>query len=79
MADSIKYALHKTIDETDNEELLQAVYTILTTNKEDKNIFDLTEEQLQTLKEREEAYLSGKSKIYTWDEVKNRLNPDSNV
>ncbi len=76
---SIKQALHQTIENIDNEELLQAVYTILTVNKEDKNYFDLTEEQLQLLKEREEAYLSGKSKTYTLQEVKTRLKPKTNV
>ncbi|MEO6455175.1 MAG: hypothetical protein ABIN97_13940 [Ginsengibacter sp.] len=70
---SIKKALHKTIEETDNEELLQAVYTILIATREGKNGFDLTEAELQLLKEREEGYLSGKSKTYTWEEVKSRL------
>lgn len=76
---SIKQALHQTIENIDNEELLQAVYTFLTLNKEDKNYFDLTQEQLQLLKEREEAYLYGKSKTYTWQEVKTRLKPKTNV
>ncbi len=76
---SIKKALHKTIGDTDNEELLQAIYTILTAIKEEKNGFDLTEEELQLLKEREEGYLSGKSKTYTWEKVKSRLKPKTNV
>ncbi len=78
MPDSIKQALLKEIEQTENEKLLHAVYTILTCGKNESDL-ELTEEQLQMLKEREEAYLSGKSKAYTWDEVKLRLKPRTNV
>jgi len=45
------------------------------TESEKKNIYNdgLSEEQEKVLKEREEEYLSGNVKIYSWEEVKSDL------
>ena len=39
----------------------------------DKGQFTLTEEHLKILDERRKNHLSGKSKSFSWDEVKNSL------
>jgi hypothetical protein len=39
----------------------------------EKDEFVLTEEHVKILDERRENHLSGKSKSYSWDEVKNSL------
>jgi hypothetical protein len=39
----------------------------------DKDDFVLTEEHIQILDERRKKHLSGESKSYSWDEVKNSL------
>lgn len=39
----------------------------------DKDEFTLTEEHIKILDERRNKHLSGESKSYSWDEVKNSL------
>lgn len=41
--------------------------------KIEKDEFVLTEEQLEVLDERRKKHLSGESKSYSWDEIKNSL------
>jgi len=41
--------------------------------KVEKDEFVLTEEHLKILDERRKNHISGKSKSYSWDEVKNSL------
>ena len=69
---NIKDELHQMINDIDDVEFLKAVQTIISAKTRD-NSYELSDEQIQVLKEREENYLSGKSKTYTWEEVKSRL------
>ena len=39
----------------------------------EKDDFNLTDEHIEILNERRENHLSGKSKSYTWEEVKSTL------
>ncbi|MBN8675603.1 MAG: hypothetical protein J0L56_15840 [Chitinophagales bacterium] len=67
----IKEELHKAIDGIDNKELLQAMLVILS---QGKRSYQLTDEQLQVVKEREEQYLSGENKAQTLDEFREKMN-----
>lgn len=67
----IKEELHKAIDGIDNKELLQAMLVILS---QGKRSYQLTDEQLQVIKEREEQYLSGENKSQTLDEFREKMN-----
>lgn len=67
----IKEELHKAIDGIDNKELLQAMLVILS---QGKRSYQLTDEQLQVVKEREEQYLSGENKTQTLDEFREKMN-----
>jgi hypothetical protein len=70
----IKKELHSIIDKIDNEDLLQATLTILIQSKSGQEEFDLTDDELKMLKEREADYLSGKDKGDTLDEFKKKMN-----
>jgi hypothetical protein len=70
----IKQELHKAIDETENKELLQAMLTILTQADYQKGAYQLTDEQLQVLNEREEEYKKGESKAQSLDEFRMKMN-----
>jgi hypothetical protein len=67
----IKEELHKAIDGIDNKELLQAMLVILS---QGKISYQLTDEQLQVVREREEQYLSGENKSQTLDEFREKMN-----
>lgn len=70
----IKQHLHKAIDETENKELLQAMLTILTQSSAQAAAYQLTDEQIHILQEREEKYLKGESKTQTLDEFRTKMN-----
>ena len=70
----IKQQLHKAIDEIENEELLQAMLTILAQGNFHNESFLLTDEQVSILNEREEKYQKGESKTHTLEEFKMKMN-----
>lgn len=70
----IRRELHKAIDEIENKEVLQAVLTILAQRKFPAEDFQLTDEQLNILREREERYLKGESKTQTLEEFRKKMN-----
>jgi predicted thioredoxin/glutaredoxin len=70
----IKEQLHKAIDEIENEELLQAMLTILAQSVVQKEGYVLTDDQLSILQEREEKYLKGESGNETLEEFKMKMN-----
>ena len=72
-AAEIKQHLYKAIEEIDDEDFLQAVYTIVASKAAQGEEYELTAEQLNMLEERRAQYLRGEGKSYTWDEVKERL------
>ena len=52
----IKQELHNAIEGIENKELLQAMLTILSQSAIQSTAYQLTDEQLQILNEREEKY-----------------------
>ncbi|MDQ6756444.1 MAG: addiction module protein [Bacteroidota bacterium] len=78
--ETVKEEIHQLINNIDDIEFLKAVQTIISSKiqSESEENF-LTGEEIQILEERQADYLSGKSKTYTWEEVKSRLNPKPNV
>jgi hypothetical protein len=77
---SIKELLHKAIDESEDEKLLEAVYTILSSNKKDIDIsIEVTDEQWMMLKEREEKYLSGSEQAYSFEDFKKKFSDEHGI
>lgn len=77
---TVKEEIHQMINNIEDLEFLKAVQTIITAKVQDTSEgYELTEEEIKMLNEREENYLSGKSKTYTWEEVKSHLKPKPNV
>ena len=76
---NIKEEIHQMINDIDDIEFLKAVQTIISARIQDSEENNLTDEEIQMLNEREENYLSAKSKTYTWEEVKSHLKPKPNV
>lgn len=70
----IKERLHNAIEAIDNNELLEAILTILTTKQKDVQEYELTEEQIQVLKEREERLVKGEGRTITLEEFKEKMN-----
>lgn len=78
--ETVKEEIHQLINNIDDIEFLKAVQTIISAKiQDDSEENNLTDEEIQILKKREENYLSGKTKTYTWEEVKSRLKPKPNV
>ncbi len=78
--ETVKEEIHQLINNIDDIEFLKAVQTIISAKiQDDSEENNLTDEEIQILKEREENYLSGKTKTYTWEEVKSRLKSKPNV
>ena len=69
----LKNNIHKVIDKIEDENLLKAVYTILEKQVELTDEYDLTPAQQKELKRRLTNHQSGKSKTYSWEEVKASL------
>jgi len=70
----IKQELHKAIEEIENKELLEAMLTILSQTNLQNRAYQLTDEQLQILTEREEEYLKGSSKVQSLEEFRMKMN-----
>ncbi len=78
--ETVKEEIHQLINNIDDINFLNAVQTIISAKVQDGTEENyLTDEEIQMLQEREADYLSGKSRTYTWEEVKNQLKPKSNV
>lgn len=72
--EEIKKKLHKVIDTIDDEEVLQAMLTILAQGGYRKKEYKLSEDQIRLLEEREEEYLKGEGKSQTLEEFKKEMN-----
>jgi len=70
----IRQKLHKVIDEIEDKDLLQAMLTILAQNRPEHQEYQLTDEQLNILREREEHYVKGESKAQTLEEFRTKMN-----
>lgn len=75
---NIKEEIHQLINDIDDLEFLKAVQTIISAKVQETSEF-LSDEEIHMLEERQADYLSGKSKTYTWKEVKARLKPKADV
>jgi len=64
----LKQKITKAINEIEDTELLEAVYTIL--EKQLEPIPELTQMHKKELDRRRANHLSGKSKSYSWEQVK---------
>lgn len=69
---AIKKELHKAIDNIEDNNLLEAIYTIL--NSQNKQYpFELSDEDLQIVEERRILYETGKLKTITLSEFKKKV------
>lgn len=66
----IKKKIYDFIEDAD-ERILRIINAIITTEQE-KTEYEIPESFYEELDRRREAHLSGKSKSYTWEEVKER-------
>ncbi len=69
---ALKKGIQKAIENIDDNKLLEAVYIILNNNLR-QNDYDLSDEDIRIIEEREVAYKSGKTKTYTVAEVKKKI------
>ena len=65
---TLKKEIHKAIDNIDDDTFLQAVYTIV---NEKKFQFDLSAAEWKEVELAQKQHKAGKSKSFSWDEVKN--------
>ncbi len=65
---SIKEKLHERIEGIDDEKVLEAFYVILDNHKNEAEDYQLSEDQVKMLEEREADYLAGKDKGVTLEE-----------
>ena len=68
---TLKKNIHKAIDNINDDDVLQAVYTLL--NKVSVDDFEWTDEDIRIVEERRASYLSGKDKGMSINEAKRRL------
>jgi len=69
----LKKNIHKAIDQIEDESLLRAFYTILEKQIDASDEYELTTAQKKELDRRLARHRSGKSKSYSWQEVKASL------
>jgi putative addiction module component (TIGR02574 family) len=72
--EELKTELQQLIDQLDDEKMLEAVYTILSSQSPIK---ELTDEQKAELDKRLEQHEAGESESYSWEEVKKRVRSSS--
>ena len=65
----LKKKLARAIDEIDDTEFLKALHTIVQ-SKNEEPFFELSPAQKKELDRRRSSHLNGKSRSYTWAEVK---------
>ena len=70
---NLKKNIYKAVEKIDDAGLLEAVYTILEKQIETLSAHPLSPAQKKELDKRRSSHKSGKSKSYSWPEVKNSL------
>ena len=70
----IKQELHNAIEGIESKELLQAMLTILSQSGIQPSAYQLTDEQLQILNEREEKYSKDESKGQSLEDFRMKMN-----
>lgn len=69
---ALKKKLHQAIDDINDNELLEAVYTILNTRGY-ANSYQLSDEDIRVIEERSVLYEAGKLKTYTVKEARKKF------
>lgn len=69
---ALKKKLHKAIDDIDDSELLEAVYTILNSRGYTRS-YELSDEDLRIIEERSTLYQAGKLKTYNIKESRKKF------
>ncbi|MBI2730851.1 MAG: addiction module protein [Sphingobacteriales bacterium] len=69
----LKKKLTKAINEIEDEQFLKALDTIVSSKQEDEMIYELSAAQKKELDKRLANYKAGKTKTYSWEEVKATL------
>ncbi len=69
---ALKKKLHKAIDDTDDNNLLEAIYTILDRTN-NAYAFELSNEDVRIIEERSTLYEAGKLKTYTIKEARKKF------
>jgi hypothetical protein len=70
---ALKKKIHEYIEVTDNK-ILKAVYTLLEAQvKASEATFEFNKEQIKELNKRRKAHLSGKSKSYSFEQIKKQV------
>jgi hypothetical protein len=69
----IKKKLTRAINEIEDPGFLQALHTIVSSKKEEENIYQLSASQKKELDKREAMHKSGQSKSYAWPAVNKSL------
>jgi hypothetical protein len=67
---TIKAALHERIDEINDDRILEAVYTLLENKRNEASGYELTDEQLNMIEDRDAKYIRGEMKTQSLDEFK---------
>lgn len=73
---SIQNQIIELVPFVENKKILKAIYAIL---EQEAVLPKLSQEQMDELDRREESYLSGEGKSYTWQEVQDRILGKKNV
>ncbi len=69
---ALKKELHKAIDNINDNSILEAVYTILS-SRTSPSAYELSDEDMRIIEERRTLYETGKLKTYSAKEVKKKL------
>jgi len=70
---TIKEALHERIDAINDDKILEAVFTLLENTRNEAFDYELTDEQLTMLQERDEKYQRGEMKTQSLEEFKKEM------
>lgn len=69
---TLKKEIHKVIDNIEDNQVLEAVFTLLNVTKA-QNDYELSENDIKIIEERRSNYKKGKTKTYTVSEVKKKI------
>jgi len=68
----IKEKLHSYIDRGD-ERLLKLLFALAKEYKDEDDTYEFSEDELKVIEQRRNDRLSGKSKVYSWNDAKNAI------
>lgn len=69
---TLKKEIHKVIDNIDDNQVLEAVFTLLNVSRPQSD-YELSENDIKIIEERRSNYKKGKTKTYTVSEVKKKI------